>query len=186
MGSYIDELVAISRKKRSVLFQLGSLFLGSFVFLFLLPWLLFALARAVVPGFLPGLPRMVEVPLAFLMAAVGLAITVWAVFVQWRIGRGTPAPLAPTQRLVISGPYKYCRNPIELGAILYYFAVGMFFGNVFYGLACFGMGLVFGSAYHRFVEEKELALRFGAEYEEYRRTVPFLIPRRPRKGQTCQ
>jgi protein-S-isoprenylcysteine O-methyltransferase Ste14 len=181
MGKFTDELVAISRRKRSALFQLVSIFLGSFVFLFLLPWLLFALARAVVPGFLPGLPRMVEVPLAFIMAAVGLAITGWAAFAQWRIGHGTPAPVAPTQRLVITGPYKYCRNPIELGAILYYFAVGLFFGNVFYGLACFCMGLVFGSAYHRFVEEKELAQRFGEEYEQYRRSVPFLIPRRPHK-----
>lgn len=181
MGQYTDDLVAFSRKKRSTLFKLFSLCFGSLVFLLLLPWLLFALARVMVPDFLPGLPRAVEVPLAIACAVTGLAITAWTVFTQWTIGHGTPAPVAPTQRLIVSGPYRYCRNPIELGAILYYFAVGMYFGNVFYGLTCFCIGLVFGSAYHRFVEEKELSQRFGAEYDEYRRKVPFLIPRRPRK-----
>lgn len=181
MGKYTDELVAISRRKRSTLFKLLSFLCGSLVFLFLLPWLLFALARAMVPGFLTGLPRMVEIPLAIGTAVVGLAVTAWAAFTQWTIGRGTPAPIAPTQRLIISGPYKYTRNPIELGAILYYFGVGLYFGNGFHGLTCFFIGLVFGSAYHRFVEEKELSQRFGAEYDEYRRRVPFLIPRRPRR-----
>lgn len=180
MGKYTDELVAISRKKRSTLFKLISIFCGTLVFIFLIPWLLFALARVMVLDFLPGLPREVELPFSFAFGIVGLAITAWAAFTQWTVGCGTPAPVAPTQRLIISGPYQYCRNPIELGAILYYFATGMFFGNVFYGLTCFLISLVIGSAYHRQVEEKELSARFGAEYDEYRRKVPFLIPRRPR------
>jgi len=48
------------------------------------------------------------------------------------------------------------------------------------GLLMALVALALGAAYHHFVEEKELRLRFGAAYDEYRRTTRFWIPRRPR------
>ena len=44
------------------------------------------------------------------------------------------------------------------------------------GFIAFLLGLIVGSAYHKFVEEKELEYRFGKDYLEYKKNVPFLIP----------
>ncbi len=39
------------------------------------------------------------------------------------------------------------------------------------------LSFIFGTCYHRFVEEKELMLRFGPEYEEYKARTSLLLPR---------
>ncbi len=98
-------------------------------------------------------------------------------FSQLKIGKGTPAPNAPTEKLVITGPYKLMRNPIEFGAILYYFGLGTITFSYTVGFVCFLLGLIIGSSYHKFIEEKELEQRFGEDYIKYKKNVPFLIPR---------
>jgi protein-S-isoprenylcysteine O-methyltransferase Ste14 len=95
----------------------------------------------------------------------------------WFVGEGTPAPTAPTQRLVVEGPYKLCRNPMKLGAISYYLGLGTLFHSLTTGLICFFVGLIIGTLYHKLVEEKELLIRFGEDYEKYKRSTPFLMPR---------
>ncbi len=100
----------------------------------------------------------------------------WATLTQWRLGRGTPAPMAATQRLIVEGPYRLCRNPIELGAALYYLGFGTLFGSLGAGVFASLAALVLGSAYHKLVEERELLARFGDDYRRYRRRTPFLIP----------
>lgn len=158
-----------------------SLFFGAVIFIAVLPCLIFILSTALLPSCVAGLPRIVEVSIAAVCVFVGLSIVAWTSLTQWRIGYGTPAPIAPTQHLIVSGPYALCRNPIELGAIIYYLGTGTYFGNFAVGLTCMILGLVIGSAYHRLVEEKELRIRFGKEYDDYRKRVPFLIPRWPGK-----
>jgi protein-S-isoprenylcysteine O-methyltransferase Ste14 len=78
---------------------------------------------------------------------------------------------------LITGPYKLMRNPIEFGAILYYFGLGTITCSYSIGIVCFLLGLACGSSYHKFIEEKELKHRFGEDYIKYRQNVPFLIPR---------
>jgi protein-S-isoprenylcysteine O-methyltransferase Ste14 len=107
-------------------------------------------------------------------------VLLWATVTFWRAGGGTPAPVAAPQRLVVAGPFLYSRNPIMLGAVLYYLGAGSLWLSPTAGLLMALVALALGAAYHHFVEEKELRLRFGAAYDEYRRTTPFLIPRRPR------
>lgn len=93
-------------------------------------------------------------------------------------GAGTPLPLMATQRLVVRPPFAYCRNPMTLGTILGYLGVGIWRGSV----SAVGIVAALGAALLlrvRLVEEPELASRFGADYVEYRRTTPFLLPRVP-------
>ncbi|HLP02629.1 MAG TPA: isoprenylcysteine carboxylmethyltransferase family protein [Opitutaceae bacterium] len=111
----------------------------------------------------------------------GLGFVAWAAFEQWRVGRGTPVQCAPTQRLITSGPYARCRNPIEFGAVLYYVGLGTLLGSLFHGLVLGALGLVLGSAFHRTVEERELEQRFGEAYLRYRQATPFLFPRLGRR-----
>ena len=111
-------------------------------------------------------------------ALVGGAFAIWTVWVQISWADGTPLPMLPTQKLIIRGPYRLCRNPMVLGTIKAYGGLAVVSGSAFSLLfvLLFGAGLV---AYLPLMEEKELALRFGAEYEAYKRSTPFLIPRPP-------
>jgi protein-S-isoprenylcysteine O-methyltransferase Ste14 len=108
---------------------------------------------------------------------IGLYYLIWSTVTQWKKGEGTPAPNAPTQHLIITGPYKYSRNPIEFGAIMYYLGFGTFVGGIIVGIICFILGFTVGSIYHKFIEEKELEKRFGEEYIKYKENTPFVFPK---------
>lgn len=91
-------------------------------------------------------------------------------------GLGTPAPIAPTQHLVVSGLYRYVRNPIYVSVTAVVLGQALLFGD--WRLLIYG-GL-FWLACHLFVlayEEPTLQQTFGKEYETYRANVPRWIPR---------
>lgn len=100
----------------------------------------------------------------------------WTVKAQYSLGKGTPIPLMATQKLVITEPYTYCRNPMTLGTTVFYLGVAIWVGS----LSAFGFGLIYPVGiliYIRLIEEKELEERFGSEYLRYKSKTPFLIPR---------
>jgi protein-S-isoprenylcysteine O-methyltransferase Ste14 len=170
-------LVALAAKERTTAVKLASLAAGSLVFLVVLPAVIFFVARSVIPSGGGGaLPRSAELVVTAMFAATGLSLVAWAALEQWSVGHGTPTQTAPTRHLVTTGPYALCRNPIELGAVLYYFGVGACFGSLIHGVVCLALGLLVGSLFHRRVEEVELERRFGSEYLAYRQRTPFLIP----------
>jgi len=130
-----------------------------------------------IPSFRIG---MVNYLLGGVLLVAGLSLGVWSVYAQLTRGRGTPLPMLPTQELLITGPFQYCRNPMTLGTILAYTGIGVMAGSVM-GLvlmACF-IGLLL--LYLKRMEERELAERFGEAYLAYKREVPFIIPRLPRR-----
>jgi protein-S-isoprenylcysteine O-methyltransferase Ste14 len=174
---YSSTLKAFMKRKTSLAYRLISLSAGTVFFLLILPAAFFGVGLLISQALPIQWPRWLEIGVAYLTMPLGLSFLVWAVLTQWRIGQGTPAPNAPTQRLVVMGPYKLCRNPIQLGAMLYYGGIGSLLGNLSIGIICLGLGLVIGSGYHKYFEEKELVLRFGGEYLAYKRETPFLIPR---------
>jgi protein-S-isoprenylcysteine O-methyltransferase Ste14 len=91
-------------------------------------------------------------------------------------GLGTPAPVAPTKNLVVTGLYRYVRNPIYVAVVAIILGQALLFGA--WGLVLLGAG--FWLAFHLFVvayEEPTLQSTFGAEYEAYRANVPRWIPR---------
>jgi protein-S-isoprenylcysteine O-methyltransferase Ste14 len=91
-------------------------------------------------------------------------------------GLGTPAPVAPTQRLVITGPYRYVRNPMYLSVLSIILGQGLLFGD----WRLLAYAAVFWVVCHIFVvayEEVALHHMFGAEYDTYRAGVPRWFPR---------
>ncbi len=81
-----------------------------------------------------------------------------------------------TQTLIVQRPYSYCRNPMALGTILLYLGVAVTIGSISaVGLVLIGAAALL--AYIKAVEEKEMVLRFGNSYLEYKKQTPFLIPR---------
>jgi protein-S-isoprenylcysteine O-methyltransferase Ste14 len=91
-------------------------------------------------------------------------------------GLGTPAPIAPTQNLVVTGLYRYVRNPIYIAVVAVILGQAILFGD--WRLLIYG-GLMW-LAFHAFVlayEEPVLAESFGTQYEDFRANVPRWIPR---------
>jgi protein-S-isoprenylcysteine O-methyltransferase Ste14 len=176
-------LTVLSAQPRSRLCRVLATCAGGVVVLGLAP-LLLALVGGWAAGRWPSLlPRGLELTFGVLSVLDGLCLLLWATLVLWRIGGGTPSPAAATRRLVVDGPYAYCRNPILLGALLYYLGVGCLWISFNAGVVMFLLGLVLGTAYHKGIEEEELRRRFGTKYEAYRLGTPFLFPRlvRPRR-----
>lgn len=110
------------------------------------------------------------------LAVVGLALVVWTVALFVRNGRGTLAPWDPTSHLVISGPYRYVRNPMITGVATILAGEALFFRSwgVAIELAAF---LAVNALYFPLVEEPGMRRRFGSEYDEYSARVPRWLPR---------
>ena len=172
---YLDLLVRFHDNRSSTPLKIISLTVGSLLFLFLLPGIFFSVA--LLTGLSFDIPRAVKTPLSLCATGTGLFFLCWATYAQLKIGGGSPAPTAPTEKLVIKGPYKYTRNPIQFGAAWYYLGFGMLAGTFYHGLVCMLLGQLFGTLYHKYIEEKELLIRFGEEYDRYRQHTPFLFPR---------
>jgi protein-S-isoprenylcysteine O-methyltransferase Ste14 len=114
--------------------------------------------------------------MGILMIAVGIAVVLDS-FARFALqGLGTPAPVLPTRHLVVSGLYRYVRNPMYVGVLGILFGQGLLLGEG--RLLAYGGLLWLGV--HLFVvgyEEPTLRSSFGTEYETFRRNVPRWIPR---------
>ena len=90
-------------------------------------------------------------------------------------GRGTPLPTDPPKELVVTGFYRYVRNPIYVGVMLIF--LGHFLWSGYWSLLLYALLSFIGV--HFFIilyEEPTLKKKFGAAYEEYLRRVPRWIP----------
>ena len=112
------------------------------------------------------------------VAATPLFVSFSSRFV-WE-GRGTPAPIAPTERLVVGGPFRWVRNPGYVAVIAMLVGQGLFFASP----AVLAYAGVVAIGFHLFViayEEPTLRDTYGREYDDYCRRVPRWLPRRPVK-----
>jgi len=110
-----------------------------------------------------------------LMICAGL-IPVAGSFISFVKAGGTPVPAASPPRLVVTGFYRYVRNPIYTGFLVTLTGQSLLFGSR--GLAEYtAVAWCVGAAVVRFYEEPVLTRKFGAEYQAYRRAVPAWMPR---------
>jgi protein-S-isoprenylcysteine O-methyltransferase Ste14 len=153
--------------------------LGSLVFLVVAP----GVVAGLVPWLLTGWDAADDVPVPLVVA--GIALTAAGVAVMLHAfarfvaeGAGTPAPVAPTERLVVGGLYRYVRNPMYLAVGATIAGQGLILGAPELLLYALAFGAVVWAFVH-FYEEPTLTRTYGAEYEAYRRAVPGWWPRRP-------
>ena len=114
--------------------------------------------------------------LGALLVLAGLPMLL-ASFARFAIqGLGTPAPLFPTKHLVVTGPYRYVRNPMYVGVAAIIIGQALLFGDP----RLLAYGALVWLASHLFVrgyEEPKLSNSFGDEYREFCRNVPRWVPR---------
>jgi protein-S-isoprenylcysteine O-methyltransferase Ste14 len=149
--------------------------------------LFFVVAPAMVAGLIPWLITRWEFRPPFLAVEAtrlaGVAFIIAGVlglldsFARFALeGLGTPAPIAPTRNLVVSGLYRYVRNPIYVAVVAVILGQAVLFAD----WRLLGYGALIWLAFHIFVlayEEPTLRQSYGAEYESYRANVPRWLPR---------
>ena len=153
---------------------------GSALFLVVAPGTMAVLIPYLLTGWDPGeTPLPAKIAGAALIAAGAAALLhAFARFVTE--GLGTPAPVAPTERLVITGLYRYVRNPMYLAVASTILGQWLLLGRP----VLLAYAIVFGATVFAFVrgyEEPTLLATYGAEYERYKAEVPGWWPRRIEK-----
>jgi protein-S-isoprenylcysteine O-methyltransferase Ste14 len=114
---------------------------------------------------------------------VGGTALVVAAFVQFVVeGRGTPAPVAPTEELVVGGLYRWVRNPMYVGVAAAIAGQAVMFADL--GVVVWLVAFVAAvTTFVRLYEEPTLRRTYGASYDAYaagvRRWVPRIRPWRP-------
>jgi protein-S-isoprenylcysteine O-methyltransferase Ste14 len=97
-------------------------------------------------------------------------------FIEFVRAGGTPMPVAPTQRLVVSGFNRYLRNPMYAGLLLAILGQALLFsslGLVLYAVITWAVT----ASFVRWYEEPTLMRTYGTQYAQYRRNVPAWWPR---------
>src|SRR5215470_17469196 len=133
----------------------------------------FAAAPGVVAGLVPWwltrwqvhgtLAHWVPLRVTGLIMLIGAAIVLVHAFARFVTeGRGTPAPVAPTERLVIGGLYRYVRNPMYLAVVACITGQALALGQ--YALLAYA-AVVWAAtaAFARWYEEPALTSQFGAQ-----------------------
>jgi len=152
--------------------------LGSAVFLVLAP----GIVAGLVPWWISGRgadTHSLEWPLRGLGAvliAAGVLVLLDS-FVRFALqGIGTPAPVFPTRHLVVTGLYRYVRNPMYVAVFAVILGQSLVLGNV----RVLGYAALVWLAFHLFVlayEEPTLRKKYGEEYKTLCKHVPRWIPR---------
>ena len=152
--------------------------LGSLVFLLVAP----GVAAGLVPWLLTGwevdrdlawLPLQI---LGGLLVAAGVAVLLHA-FARFVVdGLGTPAPVAPPEKLVVGGLYRHVRNPMYVAVASTIIGQALLFGRPVL-LAYAAVFIAAVAAFVHLYEEPTLTRQFGDDYTRYRRAVPAWRPR---------
>jgi len=127
-----------------------------------------------------------RLPIAITLSLSGMLFGVWSIVVQKTIGKGGPLEVAgieispKTQNLVVTGPYKYSRNPMLFGACVFYYGVAVYLNSPIAAVLV-TLFMAFMLIFVKKTEEPRLLKDFGADYEDYRRRVSMFVPWRPKQ-----
>jgi protein-S-isoprenylcysteine O-methyltransferase Ste14 len=154
--------------------------LGSILFFLLAPGIIGFAIPAAISGWRPGPltdAHPVMIPLGLTMVTLGLLALIGC-FVRFALhGEGTPAPIAPTRKLVVDGLYRHVRNPMYLAVLAIVLGQALALANPW--LALYGLLLALAFAlFVRLYEEPTLSGSFPEDWAKYTAAVPAWLPRR--------
>ena len=120
--------------------------------------------------------RIVLPMIGVICICLGLTLMVATIWLFVTVGKGTLAPWAPPQRLVVLGVYRHVRNPMISGVLFVLMGESVLTAS----LPLFWWFLLFAfvnATYIPLLEEPRLVNRFGEDYLDYKRNVPRWVPR---------
>jgi len=178
-GNHEGEVGMSSQRVSGTAVQRTIAVLGSAVFFVVAPFTLAGLVPWSITGWqlrppFLGLELTRGIGAIMILAGVPGLVDAFARFALQ--GLGTPAPIAPPRNLVVTGLYRYVRNPIYVAVVAIILGQAVLMGDwrlIVYGALLWLFFHVFVVAY----EEPTLERTFGREYEAFRAAVPRWIPR---------
>jgi protein-S-isoprenylcysteine O-methyltransferase Ste14 len=126
-----------------------------------------------------SLKPMIPAPYNYLGLVVfvpALLLEIWTLYIFITKGKGTPIPLEATQHLITEGPYRYVRNPMEIGTTFITGGMAVIFGS-YTLLLIFIFTALHSLEFSSGIEDIEMTDRFGQEWLDYKTRVPMWIPR---------
>jgi protein-S-isoprenylcysteine O-methyltransferase Ste14 len=124
---------------------------------------------------IPGSSPPIRVIVGGALTVLGLIPPAHA-FIQFAKAGGTPMPVAPTERLVITGFNRFVRNPMYVGLLTAILGQALLFYSPWLVLYAV-IGWIVTASFVRWYEEPTLVRTYGEQYEQYRRHVPAWTPR---------
>jgi protein-S-isoprenylcysteine O-methyltransferase Ste14 len=157
--------------------------IGFTIFAVLVPDFLSYLSRRFDPVFNLNLISnfYIRLFIAIPVFCLGILFAIWSNIALLVIGKGGPVDIfnvaiSPrSEKLVITGPYKYSRNPMVFGAICIYFSISVYL-NSFTDILFLLVFIPIGILYLKATEEKRLLKDFGEEFLMYKSKVAMIIP----------
>jgi protein-S-isoprenylcysteine O-methyltransferase Ste14 len=148
-------------------------------FIFLCFVSLFFIAACLVDRWL-NLPSISYVPWTLIAGLIllipGTILLIWT-WIQFLLARGTPVPINPPQKLTTGGLYAYSRNPMLMSIFLIVLATGLLSGSLSLTLLFAPLFVLFFYFQVTLIEEKEMELKFGQAYLDYKKRVPHFFPK---------
>jgi protein-S-isoprenylcysteine O-methyltransferase Ste14 len=157
-------------KRTHLLAHLRDIIILPFTVSVCVPYLLYNEGQSIIPD------HIILKSMGGVILLSGGMLFFYTVFLFDTIGKGTLAPWAAPQQLVVAGPYKHCRNPMITG--VFFILLGEAF--VFHStniLLWAGVFFLINTLYFRWKEEPALYERFGEDYLTYKKNVPRWMPR---------
>ncbi len=154
----------------SILLHLRDVLLLPFTVTVIVPWQIIRREASFIPDHI-----LLKIAGALVLLC-GLSLLIFTIFLFGTKGKGTLAPWAAPQKLVVEGPYRYCRNPMISGVFFILIGESMFFHSTRV-LIWAGIFFLINTCYFMLKEEPDLLKRFGNDYAEYKKQVPRWIPR---------
>jgi len=139
------------------------------LFLYLVPEIVFALRPGAGWGPLlraDNLSRQIDIQLLLLIAVPGVS----AAMEFAERGHGTPIPYDPPKRLVTSGMYRYCANPMQMSCAAVMLLWAGILQNGWLILAA-AMSAIYSAGIAHWDEKEDLGRRFGNDWRAYRAEV---------------
>jgi protein-S-isoprenylcysteine O-methyltransferase Ste14 len=175
------------KKSEMIRYVLGYI-MGIIIFLILIPSLIYFVSSIEGDFFRMSIidSNAIRFIIVALLLSVGLVFTIWSNIDLFRIGNGGTTDffnveISPrSKNLIITGPYRFTRNPMVFGVNSIYFAISFVINSLASLIFCI-LFIFAVTLYLKLTEEKRLLQDFRNEYRDYKKRVPMIIPFTNRK-----